>query len=62
MGRIRSYRKPIEVPLNRFFNISDITGQQVYEETFVILEVPVLEVNKRDLAWLRSIGIDIFSE
>jgi hypothetical protein len=62
MGRIRSYQKAVEIPLNKSFNLSDITGQKVFEEVFVILEEPLLELNCDDLGWLRSQGIDIFSE
>ena len=60
---IRSYRRPIEIPLSQKINLSDIIPyQQEYEEVFVILEEPLLEFSKKDLAYLKALKIDVFSE
>ena len=60
---IRSYRRPIEIPLSQKINLSDIIPyQQEYEEVFVILEEPLLEFGKKDLAFLKELKIDIFKD
>lgn len=62
MKRIRSYMKPIEIPLNQKINLSDIIPENPQcEEIFVICEDPLLEMTQKDLAFLRALQIDIFS-
>ena len=60
---IRSYRKPVPYKflagdLQR--DPSKLPDPPQFMEVFVILESPLLELGQADLAFLKSVGVDIF--
>lgn len=63
MARIRSYREPIPSPHPYIVNGSPFEMPSCeYRDVFVFLEDPKLEFYQEDLAFLRAMNIDIFSE
>ncbi len=60
---IRTYRRPIPVTQHYAGQPNSAPPPPgEYEEIFVLLESPLLEFTKADLAFLRERGIDPFSE
>ena len=62
---IRSYRRPLPYPMHyagQPNNDPRTLAQMPYEEIFVIMEVPLLELTQKDLFELRGMHIDPFTE
>ena len=60
---IRAYRRPLPNPYPQMgIGIPIELPQNEYEEIFVIMDVPLLELTQKDLALLRGMKIDPFVE
>ena len=58
---IRTYRRPFPM---RFSGWRTSNGNQLtpptpeYEEVFVIMEYPLLELTQKDLAFMKNVGVN----
>jgi len=62
MAYIRSYREPIANRLPFYADTSKGPLPGEWRDVYVVLEEPLLEFYKEDLAYLKALRIDIFSE
>lgn len=63
MAYIRSYREPIpNVNLQPVDTSRGPLPRSEWRDVFVILEEPLLELYQEDLAYLKAMRIDVFSE
>ena len=56
---IRTYRKPIQSPLDAAIRPGTDIEQPQCKEMFVLLEQPLLEMDREDLLFLKGCGISV---
>ena len=62
MAKIRSYRETIPNAQPFYVDTSKQPPSGEWRDVYVILEEPKLEFYKEDLAYLKALMIDVFSE